>query len=112
MSSADATDETHNESREGEPVEPLYVNVYRVSRYYGGPQEGGWYYDIGEPVESHLIHEGTPEAAKTQQEALQARYADHQPRRNRFSVIGGADYVVTVEDHFARGYPEEEPTYE
>jgi len=26
-----------------------YVNVYFVGRAYGGPEEGGWYYDEYEP---------------------------------------------------------------
>lgn len=30
----------------------LYVNVYHVSQLYGGPEEGGWYYDAGEPIAS------------------------------------------------------------
>lgn len=30
----------------------LYVNVYHVSQLYGGAEEGGWYYDAGEPVAS------------------------------------------------------------
>jgi hypothetical protein len=30
----------------------LYLNAYRVSQAYGGPEEGGWYYDIGEPFAS------------------------------------------------------------
>ena len=25
-----------------------YVNLYSVGRAYGGPEEGGWYYDYGE----------------------------------------------------------------
>ncbi len=111
MRSADATDAATNEAEEaGDCV--LYVNVYRVSRHYGGPEEGGWHYDIGEPVESHFNHEGTPESAEVRRKELEKIYAEHQPKRSRFSVIGGADYVVTVEGHFARGYPEEGPTYE
>jgi hypothetical protein len=30
----------------------LYVNVHCVSQQYGGPEEGGWYYDVGEPIAS------------------------------------------------------------
>jgi len=30
-----------------------WVNVYNVTRAYGGPEEGGWWYDEGELVESH-----------------------------------------------------------
>ena len=25
----------------------VYVNVYETGRDYGGPEEGGWYYDVG-----------------------------------------------------------------
>jgi hypothetical protein len=28
----------------------LYLNAYLVSRVYGGPEEGGWWYDAGEPI--------------------------------------------------------------
>jgi hypothetical protein len=29
-----------------------YANAYLTNRAYGGPEEGGWYYDVGEPVMS------------------------------------------------------------
>jgi hypothetical protein len=30
----------------------LYINAYIVSRCYGGGEEGGWWYDSGEPIAS------------------------------------------------------------
>lgn len=33
-------------------MELRYVNAYRVARFYGGPEEGGWWYDGGEPLAS------------------------------------------------------------
>jgi hypothetical protein len=30
----------------------LYINAYKVYRAYGGPEEGGWWYDMGTPVAS------------------------------------------------------------
>ena len=27
---------------------PLYIAAYHVTRNYGGPEEGGWWYDAGE----------------------------------------------------------------
>lgn len=30
----------------------LYVNAYAVHQHYGGPAEGGWYYNSGEPIAS------------------------------------------------------------
>ena len=29
-----------------------YINAYEVTRHYGGPEEGGWWYNSGEPVAS------------------------------------------------------------
>lgn len=30
----------------------LYVNAYLVCRVYGGPEEGGWWFNAGEPLAS------------------------------------------------------------
>lgn len=30
----------------------LYLNVYAVTRHYGGAEEGGWWYNTGEPLAS------------------------------------------------------------
>lgn len=30
----------------------MYLNVYEVTRHYGGPQEGGWWFNHCEPVAS------------------------------------------------------------
>lgn len=30
----------------------LYLNAYKVYQAYGGPEEGGWYYSVGEPMAS------------------------------------------------------------
>lgn len=27
-----------------------YITIYLVNRSYGGPEEGGWWYDTGDPV--------------------------------------------------------------
>lgn len=44
----------------------MYLNAYRVTRHYGGPEEGGWWYDAGEvlasvPVAAEFI---VPETCK------------------------------------------------
>lgn len=30
----------------------IYLNVYAVTRHYGGPEEGGWWFNAGEPLAS------------------------------------------------------------
>lgn len=38
------------EITEAESHQPFVVAVYLVDRAYGGPEEGGWWYDCGERV--------------------------------------------------------------
>lgn len=86
----------------------LYVNVYEVDRHYGGPEEGGWYYDAGDPVESHPVD--TEGAADRLVEHLEQEY----PRTDSSSsvIYRGGDYRVWIEDHPAKAYPEVVPHYE
>ena len=85
-----------------------YVNVYEIDRGYGGPEEGGWWYDIGNPVLSvpfDLLKE-----AKEYQETLLVKY----PRTGKSSsvIYSGGDYQVMIERYFAEAYPKETPHYE
>lgn len=84
-----------------------YVNVYAVGRSWGGPEEGGWWYDTGEPVAS--IPFETREEAEAERERLRERYPQ---TGKRGSVLGGDDYEIGIEDEFARAYPESRPRYE
>ena len=34
----------------------FYINEYHVTRHYGGPEEGGWYYDAGKLIHCHSGH--------------------------------------------------------
>lgn len=38
---------------ECEVEELYYVSIFLVDRAYGGPEEGGWYYETGEPIDEH-----------------------------------------------------------
>lgn len=33
----------------------VYLNTYEVQNLYGGPEEGGWWYEAGTPVQSILL---------------------------------------------------------
>lgn len=86
----------------------FYVNVYQMDQAYGGPEEGGWWYTVAEPVISRI----QPSHAFARH--VQARLRQEYPRTNdRFSSRRGADdYEVVIETHPARPYPEERPRYE
>jgi len=89
-------------------IEKLYVNVYHVTRRYGGPEEGGWYYDNYECVEVVPARSGR---AKELQEQLEQEYKD-QAYGNISSVLGGQEVHVLIEKTRAQSETREVPIYE
>lgn len=84
-----------------------WVNVYTVSRCYGGPEEGGWWFDALEFIEGHPVLRC--EAEELREELLEL----HQDREwgNISSVLGGEKLVVYVEDYEAESETTERPVY-
>jgi len=107
---------TYEEEDASEPTPTiLYVNAYAVSRHYGGPEEGGWWYDSGRVLASVPISADASDAdVATIRKALTGLlgWPKDPPSQGRYSVIGGSDFEVYVEDHVGREWPEETPHYE
>ena len=85
-----------------------YVNKYEIGRAYGGPEEGGWWFDYG-------IFDGCEAMFTTYEEARE--FADaltlrEGPQGNLGSV--NTEYVVKffVEEEAGADWPEETPRYE
>ena len=100
-----------------ESAEFSYINVYLVDRAYGGPEEGGWYYDYGNPVESRRVRvdwpQPIPDEYSHQLEFLKERYDKlNEGRPSIHSVLSEGRYKVIEEDRFARSWPEKTPHYE
>lgn len=120
----------------------LYVNVYEVGRAYGGPEEGGWWFDTGSPVAAIPValtedewdrahqqweHErgeepwpGDPEWSAHVDRLTRAKarkeaeqWRERYPRTGRrASVLGGEDYEVRIEQEWPEPYPKEVPHWE
>lgn len=123
----------------------MYVNAYEVTRHYGGSEEGGWWYNRGEPIASvpipigpkpHWVPnwwgkkaDGTtsypdgghinpcPDISTKDQrmldreaERLEEIY-DSVNTGNIYSVLGGAEVQVQVEQESAKPWPAETPYY-
>lgn len=85
-----------------------YVNAYRVTLGYGGPEEGGWWYSIHEPVASVPVTSYEQEQAVTKLLKRQFPNPD-----NKSSVAPDAhDILVVVEEKVAEYSPQERPQYE
>jgi hypothetical protein len=95
-----------------EMVDVKYVNAYRVSRHYGGPEEGGWWYDSGEPLASVPLElDSTQETIQTVRDRLTALLG-WTDSRNRYSVLGGDDFEIYVQSEPAAHFPDGRPHYE
>lgn len=85
-----------------------FVNVYSIDRVYGGPEEGGWWYDTGELVKVIVC-----QSEEQAQEVRQQLEAEYPYTGKRGSVLGGDDYNMEVANDPGVAYwPEERPHYE
>jgi hypothetical protein len=86
----------------------FYVNAYAVTQLYGGPEEGGWWYDYGDPLASVPV--------QTREEAIRVlkrlRAVLDYERTERPKHQGGIEINVCVSDDIAARYPEVRPHYE
>ena len=94
----------------GGPFSDIYVNVYLIERCYGGPEEGGWWYNAGTPIESRKV-DALQEAADERCWLEKYRYSNG-GRRPLSDTNSEGEYRVCIETHFARPFPERRPHYE
>ena len=77
----------------GDSVSPVFVAAYGIDRCYGGPEEGGWYYDMQRVLEVRRTFGGWKGALRLVR-ALREEYPTCP--RGRYSVIGGTDVEIRV----------------
>jgi len=97
-----------NGVRRGSPRAVCYVTAYTVTRHYGGPEEGGWWYDWYEFLRSERTINRVSEHvfAKMSRRTRGAKYG------NIASVRGGQDVRIFVEDYPGQHTTKEVPHYE
>jgi hypothetical protein len=91
-----------------------FAGFYRVDMAYGGPEEGGWYYDVGQlerPLKVFPSEEAAYEFANRANRLL-----DHLQRHKRpvssAAYDGDRHYVEVYPDALPAYYPTETPHYE
>lgn len=89
-----------------------YVNIYLIDRAYGGPEEGGWWYEYGIPYASY------PALDESQLKRLQHQAhnlcdtLNAEGNRDLNSVACEGRYTVKIEPFFAKPWPDVHPHYE
>ena len=89
----------------------IFVNAYTVTQGYGGPEEGGWWFDVGEVLASVPVD--SQAEAEVVKARLLERFADQATDRPRSSAAGdGIDLEVYFQEQVGRDYPDVRPHYE
>lgn len=93
---------------------PVFVNIYDVDKAYGGPEEGGWWYEYGVPVASIPVKR---DATKHEIHQIATQWAHYCNDNNRgrpsmSSVASQGEYLIYIENHFAKEWPEQTPRFE
>lgn len=89
---------------------PWYVNVYEQDRGYGGPEEGGWYYDIMTPIRQERFDNRFD--AEAHAEFLRAEYPAEGDRPVSSVLYSGGAYIIRVENRPPVAEPQTTPHYE
>ena len=86
----------------------FYVNKYEIGRAYGGPEEGGWWFNYGQFMECEAMFTSRKEA-RALADAL-TMVEGSQPDLNSVNT----EYVVSfsVEDNVGQDWPQRMPHYE
>ena len=93
-----------------------YINVYFITREYGGPEEGGWWYDLETSADkadlpNHLSPSMTY-SSKVKRDAEAWVESENEGQPPLYSVASRGLYVVRVEEHRSKVYPASRPHYE
>ena len=86
-----------------------FLNVYSITRHFGGHEEGGWWFDWYECEEVFPVRD------KEQGEQLkQWLFEQHKGKAygDISSVLGGVEILVLLEDEPKKSETKERPYYE
>lgn len=93
----------------------LYLNEYETDRAYGGPEEGGWWFDTGRFIKCHgefaddRFDEAIAARKKLDGYLAEKREGLHAPS----SVLSEGRWPqIYVEDEPGMDFPQERPHYE
>jgi hypothetical protein len=88
-----------------------FVNVYLTDRAYGGPEEGGWWFDTGQFIRGvEALSDEAERVKNTLQSWCDGENAER--RSDISSVLSEGRYEVCIEDEPGADYPTTRPHYE
>lgn len=95
-----------------------YVHKYEVAQQYGGPEEGGWWFQVGSPVEGFRLAYTVEETAYEACRALNGGERERAKRDEEYEYTSVLSYKSqhfsydVSEKAYAEAYPKSRPHYE
>lgn len=90
-----------------EEGEPTTVTLHENYTAYGGPEEGGWYYQAGIPLKTICVfskRQAIKAAVKLYQEAID--YYEEE-----YDKYGWNNFTISYDTQYASYYPKQRPHY-
>jgi len=91
-----------------EDKEPTTITLHSTYLRYGGPEEGGWWYQEGYPEETHCIFSKKQAIRKYMQLADEYQIVD-QPSLG--DTTTSSNWELSFSNDYARMYPSTRPHY-
>lgn len=88
-----------------------WVNIYELDRNYGGPEEGGWWFNSGK-LEKSIPCGKDREVAELVRDTFRKVFTSEANPPLTSMIYNGGAYDVVIETHEGRNWPEERPHYE
>lgn len=99
---------SYNLHKEWEQEEPTTITIHQTYQCYGGPEEGGWWYTKGWPVQTICIF-SKKQAIKTYLQYAEEYQVWDQPDLGLTSTV--SNYDINFSNGYATAYPESRPVY-
>ena len=98
----------YNAHKYSEHEDPTVVTVHETYLNYGGPEEGGWWYQAGYPVLSHCIF-SKRQAVQVYVKYFEEYEIEGQPSLGDTTTRSNID--ISFSNELAKAYPESRPYY-
>ena len=96
----------YNTHVEWEHEDPTVITIHETTLNYGGPEEGGWWYQAGLPVLTHCIF-SKRQAIQTFIQYFDEYEIQEQPSLGISTTY--SNYEVNFDSKYAAHYPTERP---
>lgn len=104
-------DEALNNAR-GLSIKPAYLNEYELNKRYGGPEEGGWWYDTGRFIRLIGIYSSENHARDIKEDLKGYLAYQREGRYPPSSMLCDGWPDLLIEDHPGEDFPKEPQQYE